>query len=57
MEIADDTGKRVAAMLTEYGYNVQKRAGEDSGLHTILEHPDRLEGGADPRLEGRVQVP
>ncbi|MEM9057725.1 MAG: gamma-glutamyltransferase family protein [Pseudomonadota bacterium] len=56
VETADDTGRRIAAMLAESGYDVQEREGENSGLHTILVGPDGLEGGADPRREGRVQT-
>lgn len=43
-------------MLTDAGYNVQEREGENSGLHTIVVHPDGLEGGADPRREGTVET-
>ena len=56
VETADETGQRIAAMLTAAGYNVQEREGENSGLHTILVHPDGLEGGADPRREGTVET-
>jgi gamma-glutamyltranspeptidase/glutathione hydrolase len=44
--------------LRAMGYDVQESAGETSGLHAVLRHPDgTLEAGVDPRREGVALVP
>lgn len=55
VEVAEDAGKQIATMLTQRGYDVQERGGENSGLHTIVVRSEELEGGADPRREGIVR--
>ena len=43
--------------LTEYGFNVEESAGENSGLSVILRNPEgNLVGGVDPRREGTIGV-
>lgn len=54
VETATDEGKALAQMLSDAGYEVQEREGENSGLHVVVVRPDRLEGAADPRREGVV---
>src|SRR5690606_3761364 len=46
------------AGLRAYGYDVQESAGETSGLHMVLRHPDgALAAGVDPRREGVARAP
>ncbi|MCC5874169.1 MAG: gamma-glutamyltransferase [Gammaproteobacteria bacterium] len=40
--------------LRDLGYPIDERGGENSGLHTLVVHPDHIDGAADPRREGRV---
>ncbi len=40
--------------LREQGYPIDERGGENSGLHTLVVYPDRIDGAADPRREGSV---
>lgn len=40
--------------LSELGYPLNERGGENSGIHTIVVRNGELEGAADPRREGRV---
>jgi gamma-glutamyltranspeptidase/glutathione hydrolase len=54
VEVADPAGKEIAKDLTLRGYDVLEREGENSGLHIIVVHPDRLDGAADSRREGIV---
>ncbi|MCG8415307.1 MAG: gamma-glutamyltransferase [Pseudomonadales bacterium] len=54
VETGMQPGAEVASYLQEAGYVVEESQGENSGLHVILVHEDRLEGGADPRREGTV---
>jgi len=54
VEIADPLGKEIAQDLISRGYDVEEREGENSGLHIIVVHPDRLDGAADSRREGTV---
>jgi gamma-glutamyltranspeptidase/glutathione hydrolase len=54
VEVADPKGKEIAQDLMSRGYNVLEREGENSGLHIIVVHPDRLDGAADSRREGIV---
>jgi gamma-glutamyltranspeptidase/glutathione hydrolase len=54
VEIADPAGKEIAKDLKLRGYDVLEREGENSGLHIIVVHPDRLDGAADSRREGIV---
>lgn len=54
VETATDAGKELAAALQELGYPVQKREGENSGLHLIRVGSGGLTGAADPRREGEV---
>lgn len=56
VENTSELGMQIAADLTERGYNVQARAGENSGIHIIVVGEDGLEGAADRRREGRVQA-
>jgi gamma-glutamyltranspeptidase/glutathione hydrolase len=49
-------GKEIATMLSERGYDVQERDGENSGIHLIVVRPDGLEGAADKRREGTVRA-
>lgn len=52
VEVGVPGGQQAADALTEMGYEVQEREGENSGLHLIVVREDGLEGGADPRREG-----
>ncbi len=54
VETGVQPGEELAGYLQEAGYQVEQSQGENSGLHVILVHEDRLEGGADPRREGTV---
>jgi gamma-glutamyltranspeptidase/glutathione hydrolase len=54
VEVGSDSGARLADALTERGYPVQEREGENSGLHVIRVTADGLVGAADPRREGTV---
>jgi gamma-glutamyltranspeptidase/glutathione hydrolase len=54
VEIKDPAGKDIAKDLKLRGYDVLEREGENSGLHIIVVHPDRLDGAADSRREGSV---
>ena len=54
VEVSAEAGKAIAADLRARGYQVQEREGENSGLHVIVVHPDKLEGAADLRREGTV---
>jgi len=56
VEVGREPGQEIADQLREAGYNVQESEGENSGLHVILVHDDRLEGAADPRREGTVMT-
>lgn len=56
VEIAEPQGAALAAQLSERGYKVQEREGENSGLHVILVAEDGLVGAADPRREGTVRA-
>lgn len=56
VEVADDTGKRLASGLADQGYNVQEREGENSGIHLIIVGEDGLDGAADKRREGVVMT-
>lgn len=52
VEIDVENGQAWADTLSEMGYKVEERTGENSGLHVIVVREDGLEGGADPRREG-----
>lgn len=54
VEVASDLGKEIALDLAKRGYNVEERAGENSGLHVIVVRQEGLEGAADKRREGKV---
>lgn len=54
VETGMQPGSEVSNSLQAAGYQVEESEGENSGLHVILVHEDRLEGGADPRREGTV---
>jgi gamma-glutamyltranspeptidase/glutathione hydrolase len=56
VEVSVDPGPEIAADLTERGYAVQEREGENSGLHVIVVRPNKLEGAADKRREGVVRT-
>lgn len=56
VEVGREPGQQLANQLRTTGYNVQESDGENSGLHVILVHDDRLEGAADPRREGTVMT-
>jgi gamma-glutamyltranspeptidase/glutathione hydrolase len=55
VEVKDPAGKEIAEDLKSRGYDVLEREGENSGLHIIVVHPDRLDGAADSRREGIVR--
>lgn len=46
----------VAAGLAQRGIVVKPGQGEDSGIHAVLVRDGRIDGGYDPRREGRVAV-
>jgi gamma-glutamyltranspeptidase/glutathione hydrolase len=46
----------VAAGLAERGIEVRPGQGEDSGVHGVMVRDGRIDGGFDPRREGRVLV-
>ncbi|WP_018148132.1 gamma-glutamyltransferase family protein [Henriciella marina] len=52
VEVDVERGQAWADALSEAGYSVEERTGENSGLHVIVVREDGLEGGADPRREG-----
>jgi len=54
VETAAPAGKALATRLSEAGYDVQEREGENSGLHQLRVGPAGLTGAADPRREGKV---
>jgi len=56
VEISVDPGQAIANDLRQRGYPVQERDGENSGLHVIIVEPEGLEGAADKRREGTVEV-
>ncbi len=55
VEISMEPGPAIAKDLRARGYDVKESSGENSGLHTIVVHPDSLEGSADSRREGIVR--
>lgn len=56
VEISHEPGPEIATDLSNRGYRVQERDGENSGLHIIVVRPDELEGAADKRREGVVRT-
>ncbi len=56
VEIAEARGKLIANDLSDRGYNVEEREGENSGLHIIVVRPDGFDGAADKRREGIVEI-
>ncbi|MAK60301.1 MAG: gamma-glutamyltransferase [Ponticaulis sp.] len=52
VETSRGDGAAIAETLTELGYDVAERSGENSGLNIIVVREDGLEGAADPRREG-----
>jgi gamma-glutamyltranspeptidase/glutathione hydrolase len=46
----------VVAGLAERGVEVRPGQGEDSGVHGVMVRDGRIDGGFDPRREGRVLV-
>ncbi|MBU0557467.1 MAG: gamma-glutamyltransferase [Alphaproteobacteria bacterium] len=46
----------VLAGLSARGIELRPGQGEDSGVHAVLMRGDRVDGGYDPRREGRVLV-
>jgi len=52
VEVDRPGGPEVAEALRGFGYEVQERRGENSGLHVIVVREDGLEGAADPRRDG-----
>ena len=54
VEVSVEPGQEIADDLSDRGYNVQERDGENSGLHIIVVNEDGLDGAADPRREGIV---
>ena len=56
VEVGVEPGQAIATDLTERGYKVQEREGENSGLHVIVVRPNVLEGAADKRREGIVRT-
>ncbi|RZO71749.1 MAG: gamma-glutamyltransferase [OM182 bacterium] len=56
VETAEARGSELAKSLRAYGYEVQEREGENSGLHLIYVSDDGLVGAADRRREGTVRA-
>lgn len=56
VEISHEPGPEIATDLSNRGYRVEEREGENSGLHIIVVRPDELEGAADKRREGVVRT-
>lgn len=56
VEVAEARGKAIATDLSNRGYTVEEREGENSGLHVIVVRPDFLDGAADKRREGVVRI-
>ncbi len=52
VETSNDNGAIAGEILTDRGYRVRERSGENSGLHVIVVREEGLEGGADKRREG-----
>ncbi len=52
VEVDIPGGQIVADALSDLGYDIEERRGENSGLHVIVVIEDGLDGGADPRREG-----
>jgi gamma-glutamyltranspeptidase/glutathione hydrolase len=46
----------VLAALAERGVALQPGQGEDSGVHGVIVRDGRIDGGFDPRREGRVLI-
>ena len=46
----------VLAGLTARGITLRPGQGEDSGVHGVIVRNGRIDGGYDPRREGRVLV-
>lgn len=55
VEISVEPGMAISKQLTDRGYDVQERQGENSNLHLIVVGPGALDGAADPRREGIVR--
>ena len=55
VETGGGNGAEIANIFKEAGYDVWERDGENSGIHMIVVHDDRLEGAADSRREGTVR--
>jgi gamma-glutamyltranspeptidase/glutathione hydrolase len=53
---ADKFPPAVLAGLAERGITVRPGQGEDSGIHGIIVRDGRLDGGFDPRREGKVVI-
>ena len=49
-------GPDVAEKLRSFGYEVEARDGENSGIHLIFVDGDKLVGAADKRREGTVRA-
>jgi len=56
VEVAEARGQAIATDLSNRGYIVEEREGENSGLHIIVVRPDGLDGAADKRREGVVRM-
>ena len=54
VETGVGNGADIAAALKDYGYDVQEREGENSGIHLIVVRDSKLQGAADKRREGTV---
>ena len=53
---ADKFPPAVVAGLRARGFDVRPGEGEDSGLHGVIVRNGRIDGGFDPRREGRVLI-